>query len=92
MSTQPAHICFLLDDFRKAYPTCFGLYKARIIIRPAKVGEVIAFSSLEDVPISLFAKRTTFLFFLVKVQLLRERKGLFDVISKTSRTSENRMI
>lgn len=56
------------------------------------VGEVVAFSDMVDVVVSLSEKLATFLSKTVPVQLFTDRKSLFDVISNFFRTSEKRMM
>ena len=55
-------------------------------------GEVISFSDLFDVAAVLAAELEGTLGYKVPVQLLTDSMTLFDVISKGSRSSENRMM
>ena len=55
-------------------------------------GEVIAFSDLFDVAVTLAAELKSLLLQPVSVQLFTDSKSLFDVFSKGSRTSEKRMM
>eukprot|EP00171_Calliarthron_tuberculosum_P020880 IDg20880t1 len=51
-------------------------------------GEVIAFSDLFDVSMTLASELNTVLDKHIPVQLLTDSKSLFDVISKGTRTNE----
>ena len=92
LSTQLDHICFLRDDTGALIPIFFKSYKAKRVTRSAMAGEVIAFSDLFDVAAVLSAELEVLLGTKVPVQLLTDRKSLFDVISKGSKTSEKRIM
>ena len=90
LSSQLGHICFLGDDSRAVAPIYFKSYKARRATRSAMSGEVIAFSDLFDVAVTLAEEIGMMLARKVPVQLLTDSKSLFDAVSKGSRTSEKR--
>lgn len=92
LSTQLGHIVFLMDKSNAAAPISFKSYKARRIVRSAMSGEVIAFSDMFDIAITLSVELSDILGYRVPVQLMTDSKSLFDIISKGSRTSEKRMM
>jgi len=55
-------------------------------------GEVIAFSDMFDVAITLAEEIRTIYKRSIPLHLLTDSKALFDIISKGSRTSEKRMM
>lgn len=55
-------------------------------------GEVIAFSDMFDVAVTLAEELRTIYKRSVPLHLLTDNKALFDIISKGSRTSEKRMM
>ncbi len=86
LSTQLGHICFLSDWFGNSVPNDFKSYKSKRIVRSAMAGEVIAFSDLFDVPVTLATELSDVFGRQIPVQLPTDSKSLFDVISKGSRT------
>ncbi len=92
MSTQLGHICFFSDRYGNSVPISFKSYKSKRIVRSAIAGEVIAFSDLFDVAVTLTAELGDVFGRQIRVQLFTDSKSLFDVISKGSRTSEKRMM
>jgi len=53
LSTQLGHIVFLCDAKGNAAPIAFRSYKSRRVVRSAMAGEVIAFSDMFDVAVTL---------------------------------------
>ena len=92
LSSQLGHICFLGDASGAVVPIHFKSYKSRRVTRSAMAGAVIAFSDLFDVAATLADEASLLIGTKVPVQLLTDSKSLFDVISKGSRTSEERMM
>ncbi len=72
-------------------PIHFTSYKSKRVVRSAIAGEVIAFSDLFDVVITLSAEMALIIGRKVPVQLLTNSKSLFDVISKGTRTRRRRL-
>jgi len=92
LSSQLGHICFIRDDSGAVLPISFKSYKAKRVKRSVMAGEVIAFSDLFDVAVTLSEELSKVLGKKVPVNLFTDRKCLLDVISKGSRTSEKRML
>ena len=92
LSSQLGYIIMLVDDTGTMAPIHFKSYKARRIARSAMAAEVIAFSDMSDVAVTLSSEISLLLGRQVPVQLLTDNKSLFDVISKGSRTSEKRIM
>lgn len=92
LSTQLGHIVFLADKKGAAVPIHFKSYKARRIVRSAMAGEIIAFSDMFDVAITLAEELKTMYRIPIPLQLFTDSKSLFDIISKGSRTSEKRLM
>eukprot|EP00171_Calliarthron_tuberculosum_P022145 IDg22145t1 len=90
LTTQLGHITFIADKNNSAVPIHFKSYKSKRVVRSAMAGEVIAFSDLFDVAMTLASELHTILNKHIPVQLLTDSKSLFDVISKGTRTSEKR--
>ena len=80
LSSQLGHICFLGDDSTDIIPINFKSYKSRIMTRSSMAGEVIAFSDLFDVAITLGVELSTILGRQIAVHLFTDSKSLFDVI------------
>ena len=89
---QFGHVCFIGDETGAVVPISFKSYKSRRVTRSAMAGEFIAFCDLLDVAAVLAAELQALTGVKVPVQILRDSKSLFDVISKGSRTSEKRMM
>ena len=53
LSTQLGHIVFITDASGRCAPISFKSYKARRIVRSAIAGEIIAFSDMSDVAITI---------------------------------------
>jgi len=92
LSTQLGHIVFLCDAKGNAAPIAFRSYKSRRVVRSAMAGEVIAFSDMFDIAVTLAEEIRTTFERRVPLHLLTDSKALFDIISKGSRTSEKRMM
>jgi len=92
LSTQLGHIVFLCDSAGNAAPIAFKSYKSRRVVRSAMAGEVIAFSDMFDVAVTLAEELRTIYNRTIPLHLLTDSKALFDIISKGSRTSEKRMM
>ena len=73
-------------------PIAFKSYKARRVVRSAMAGEVIAFSDMFDVAATLAEELRTIYNRTIPLQLLTDSKGLFDIVSKGSKTSEKRLM
>jgi len=92
LSTQLGHIVFLCDAKGNAAPIAFRSYKSRRVVRSAMAGEVIAFSDMFDIAVTLAEEIRTIYKRHIPLHLLTDSKALFDIISKGSRTSEKRMM
>jgi len=92
LSTQLGHIVFLCDAKGNAAPIAFRSYKSRRVVRSAMAGEVIAFSDMFDVAVTLAEEIRAIYDRPIPLHLLTDSKALFDIISKGSRTSEKRMM
>ena len=92
LSTQLGHIVFLADKNATAIPKNFKSYKARRIVRSPMAAEVIAFSDMFDVAITLSDEIKQLYGHDIPLQLFTDSKSLFDVNSKGSRTSEKRLM
>lgn len=92
MSAQLGHICCLVDKIGRSVPLDFKSYKPNCVVRYAMGGEVVAFSDLFD-RASTIAKEIGYLYNrYIPIKLLGDSKRLFGVISKESRTFENRIM
>jgi len=91
LSTQLGHIVFLCDAKGNAAPIAFRSYKSRRVVRSAMAGEVIAFSDMFDVAVTLAEEIRAIYDRPIPLHLLTDSKA-FDIISKGSRTSEKRMM
>ena len=92
LTSQLGHIFFLADSTNAVVPLSFKSYKSRRVTRSVMSGEVIAFSDMFDIAISMSVELSKILNRKVPMQLLTDSKSLFDVISKGSRTSEKRIM
>ena len=92
LTSQLGHIVFLGDSSDSVIPISFKSYKSKRVTRSVMAGEVIAFSDLFDVAVTISLELRHLLDIEVPVQLFTDSKCLFDVISKGSRTSEKRMM
>ena len=92
LTTQLGHIVLLVDGNGRAARISFNSYKARRVVRSAMPGEVIAFSDMFDVAVTLVQELCTINNRKVSLQLLTDSKSLLDVISKGSKTSEKRLM
>ena len=90
LSTQLGYVLFLGDSSNRVIPLYFKSYKARRVVNSAMAGEVISFADLFDTASAIASDLNLVLQADVKIQLLTDRKSLFDVISKGSRTSQKR--
>ena len=92
LSTQLGHIIFLFDGNNNSVPISFKSYKARRVVRSAMAGEVIAFSDMFDVGVTIAEELRITLHKEVPLHLLTDSKSLFDVVSKGTKTSEKRLM
>ncbi len=92
LSTKLGYIMFLVDAGDRSVPMAFRSYKDRRFVSSAMTDEVIAFSDMFDTAITLAEEIRSIKKRHITLQLLTDSKSLFDVISKGSRTSENRLM
>ena len=92
LTTQLGHITLFVDGQGNAVPISFKSYKARRVVRSAMAGEVIAFSDMFDVAVTLAEELRQITKRPIPLHLLTDSKALFDVISKGSKTSEKRLM
>ena len=92
LSSKLGFIVVLADAKNECVPIAFNSYKARRVTRSAMTAEVIAFSDMVNAAITLARELETPLGHPIHPQLHTDSKGLFDVISKGSRTAEKRLM
>lgn len=92
LTSQLGHIVIFTDQTGSDIQFAYRAYKSRRVKRSAMAGEVIAFSDLFDVSITISLYLSRLFGRRIPVQFHTNGKYLFDVISKGSRTSEKRMI
>lgn len=92
LSSQLGHIFFLGDASNRSIPISLKSYEARRINRPAMYVEVISFSDMFYIALELSQGLKPMLEKSVPVHLMTDRRRLFDVVSKGSRTSEKPMM
>eukprot|EP00171_Calliarthron_tuberculosum_P010209 IDg10209t1 len=91
-STQIGHICFFCNDSGKSTLIYFKSYKSKRVVQSAMARVVIAFRDQFDIAATLYKELSVVLARKIAVQLLKDSKILFDVISEGFRTSKNRTI
>lgn len=74
LSTQLGHICILADAAGRSVPISFKSYKSDRVVLSAMAGEVIAFSDLFDVAVTLASTVGDIVFRHIPVQLLTDSK------------------
>lgn len=90
--TQLGYIIFVVDGNHRSLPLVFKSYKARRVFRSAMDGEFTAFSDIFDQAGTLADEFRTILNREVLLHLLTDSKSMSNVISKGSKSSEERMI
>lgn len=92
-TSQLGYIIFVGDFTGKVSPAFFKSYKARRVTRSVMAAELIAFSDMFDAAFTLAEELRTMLpGSEIPLNLFTDKKALFDVISKGSRTSEKRLM
>lgn len=86
---QLGHIIFTGNYSNTVVPISFKSYKAQ---RLAMSGDLIAFCDMFDITIANGQEVERVLSRRVSIQLLTDRKSLFDVLSEGSKTSDKGMI
>ncbi len=92
LTSQLGRIILLTDDHNAAVPIAFKTYNSRRVTRSVLSAEVIAFSDMFDDAFAIRSQIEQALRRGVAVHLLTDSKSLFDIISKGSRTSEERIM
>ena len=91
-TSQLGRIVLFADAISNAAPVSFKSYKSRRVTRSVLASEVIAFADLFDEAFTLSSQLEQALKRHMPIHLLTDSKSLFDIISKSSRTSEKRLI
>ena len=92
LTSQLGRIILLIDGSGKAVPISFKSYKSRRVTCSVLSAEVIACADKFDDAYALPSQIEQTLRRGVPMQLLSDSKSLFDIISKSSKTSEKRIM
>lgn len=93
LTSQLGYIIFVGDGSGNVIPIQFKSYKARRVVRSAMAAELIGFADMFDYVFTLAEElRTLCPHSAVPVKLYTDNKGLFDIISKGTRTAEKRLM
>lgn len=88
LSSQLGHIFFMAYSSQETVKLSLKSYKCKRFTRSAMAAEVIAFSDMFDVSITVSEKLINILGYRPQTHLLTDKKSFFDVSLKGSRESE----
>ncbi len=92
LSSKHGYVTALSDATVNYIPLSFKPYKARRVTRSVMANELIAFRYMFNAAFTMSAELKKMIWKHVPLRILTDIKCLFDVISKSSRTSENRIM
>ena len=93
LTSQLGYVCFLSDATEAVINIAFKSYKARRVTPSVMEAELISFSDMFDCCLTLAEDlRSIMQVKFIPVQLYTNRKSLFNVISKGTRTAEKRLM